>query len=84
MVIPVGSAAPPVDGVAIDGPHALVFYKVTCSTTQLAAPPLSQLGDAYPGAVAGVGQDPSEDLAAFALSASPGQPPRDHRSRPFN
>jgi hypothetical protein len=68
MAIQVGSAAPRVDGTGIDGPHALVFYKVTCSTTQLAGPPLSRLGDAYPGAVAGVGQDPPEDLAAFAAT----------------
>ena len=68
MAIQVGSAAPPVDGVGINGPHALVFYKVTCSTTQLAGPPLSRLGDAYPGAVAGVGQDAPEDLATFAAT----------------
>ena len=68
MAIQIGSVAPPVDGAAVGGPHALVFYKVTCSTTQLAAPPLSRLGDAYPGAVAGVGQDSPEDLAAFAAT----------------
>jgi hypothetical protein len=66
MAIPVGAAAPAVGGVRIRGPHALVFYKVTCSTTQLAGPPLSRLGDAYPGAVAGVGQDPPDALSAFA------------------
>jgi len=68
MVIRVGSVAPAVDGVTIGGPHALVFYKVTCSTTQLAGPPISRLGDAYPGAVVGVGQDPHEALAAFATT----------------
>jgi hypothetical protein len=68
MVIRVGSVAPPVDGVEMFGPHALVFYKATCSTTQLAGPPLSKLGDAYPGVVAGVGQDAPEDLAAFAAT----------------
>ena len=68
MAIQVGSAVPRVDGVGITGPHALVFYKVTCSTTQLAGPPLSRLGDAYPGAVAGVGQDAPEDLATFAAT----------------
>ncbi|MFN8234137.1 MAG: hypothetical protein U0V56_11950 [Actinomycetota bacterium] len=66
MAIEVGSVAAPVDGVRIRGPHALVFYKVTCSTTQLAGPPISRLGDAYPGAVAGVGQDPPDALAVFA------------------
>jgi len=68
MAIQVGSVAPPVDGVDISGPHALIFYKVTCSTTQLAGPPISRLGDAYPGAVAGVGQDPPEALTAFAAT----------------
>jgi len=66
MAIPIGSVAPPVDGVAIPGPHALVFYKVTCSVTQMAGSPISRFGDAYPGAVAGVGQDPPDALAAFA------------------
>jgi hypothetical protein len=66
MAIQVGAVAPPVDGVAISGPHALVFYKVTCSVTQMAGPPISRLGDAYPGAVAGVGQDRLDALMAFA------------------
>jgi hypothetical protein len=68
MAIQVGAVAPPVDGVAIRGPHALVFYKVTCSVTQMAGPPISRLGEAYPGAVAGVGQDPPDALAAFAAT----------------
>ncbi len=68
MAIPVGSEAPAVDGVAVAGPHALVFYKVTCSVTQMAGPPLARLGDAYQGAVVGVGQDPPEDLDAFAAT----------------
>src|SRR5262245_60504963 len=66
MAIEVGSAATPVEGVEANGPHALVFYKVTCGTTQLAGPPISRLGDAYPGSVVGVGQDPAEKLATFA------------------
>ena len=66
MAIQVGAAAPSVDAVEIGGPHALVFYKVTCSVTQMAGPPISRLGDAYPGAVVGVGQDPSDALTAFA------------------
>ncbi len=66
MAIRVGSIAAPVEGLEISGPHALVFYKVTCSTTQLAGPPISRLGEAYPGAIAGVGQDPPEALTAFA------------------
>jgi hypothetical protein len=66
MAIRVGSVAPAVDGVAMTGPHALVFYKVTCSVTQMAGPPIARLGDAYPDAVVGVGQDLPEDLASFA------------------
>ena len=50
----------------IRGPRALVFYKVTCSVTQMAGPPIARLGDAYQGAVAGVGQDPPDALATFA------------------
>jgi AhpC/TSA family len=68
MAIPVGSEAPAVVGVGLAGPHALVFYKVTCSVTQMAGPPLARLGDAYPGAVVGVGQDPPEDLDTFAAT----------------
>ncbi len=68
MAIAVGTVAPPVDGVQIRGPRALVFYKVTCSVTQMAGSPLSRLGDAYPGAVAGVGQDLPDDLDAFAAT----------------
>jgi hypothetical protein len=66
MAIRIGSVAPQVDGVEMPGPHALVFYKVTCSVTQMAGPPISRLGDAYPGAVTGVGQDPPEALIQFA------------------
>lgn len=68
MAIEVGAVAAPVDGVRIRGPHALVFYKSTCSVTQMAGAPFSRLGDAYPGAVVGVGQDPPEALAAFAAT----------------
>jgi hypothetical protein len=66
VAIEVGSGAAPIEGVEVHGPHALVFYKVTCGTTQMAGPPISRLGDAYPGAVVGVGQDPPDALAAFA------------------
>ena len=68
MAIAIGSRAPAVDGVGVVGPHALVFYKVTCSVTQMAGPPIARLGDAYPGTVVGVGQDPPDDLAAFAAT----------------
>ena len=68
MAISIGSVAPAVEGVDVTGPRALVFYKVTCSVTQMAGPPLARLGDAYPGAVVGVGQDTPQDLAAFATT----------------
>jgi hypothetical protein len=66
MALPIGAVAPAVAGADADGPHALVFYKVTCSVTQMAGPPLALFGDAYPGAVVGIGQDPSFELSAFA------------------
>lgn len=61
-----GAAAPTVADVERDGPMALVFYKSTCSVTEMAGPPLAKLGAAYPGAVTGVGQDPQPTLDAFA------------------
>jgi peroxiredoxin len=51
---------------AADGPWALVFYKVTCATCQLAAPKLEAFQQAYEGHVHAVGQDPPEKLQAFA------------------
>lgn len=66
MAIAIGAPAPPLDGVDLTGPHALVFYKATCSVTQMAGPPLARLGEAYDGVVVGVGQDPQGDLDAFA------------------
>jgi hypothetical protein len=56
------------------GAHALVFYKVTCSVTRLAGPPLARLGDAFPGAVLGVGQDPQPELDRFAAELGWGFP----------
>jgi thiol-disulfide isomerase/thioredoxin len=64
MTIAVGSRAPAVTG-APSGPHALVFYKVTCPTCQMAAPAFERLAEAYPGTVAGVGQDPPDRLTSF-------------------
>ena len=66
MAIAVGAAAPPVAGVDVPGPHALVFYKVTCGVTKMATPAIERLAQAYPGLVVGVGQDPPSDLQAFA------------------
>ena len=64
MAIAVGTLAPEVPG-APAGPHALVFYKVTCPTCQMAAPAFERLADAYDGAVLGIGQDPAKKLEAF-------------------
>ena len=66
MAIAIGERAPHVEGVEVSGPHALVFYKATCSVTMMAGPPLARLGEAYPGSVIAVGQDPQPDLDAFA------------------
>jgi thiol-disulfide isomerase/thioredoxin len=67
MPVPIepGDAAPPIDGVADDGPHAIVFYKVTCPVCQMAARKVQALADAYPGRVTPVGQDPTDRLEAF-------------------
>src|SRR5436309_27131 len=66
MVIAIGTPAPAVPGASRDGPHALLFYKVTCPTCQMAAPPLSRFEEGYPGRMHGVGQDPAAKLAAFS------------------
>jgi hypothetical protein len=66
VVIRVGEYATPVDGVVTAGPHALVFYKVTCGVTKMATPAIERLARAYPGRVVGVGQDPQADLDVFA------------------
>ena len=66
MTIEIGARAPEVEGVDLRGARALVFFKVTCGTTKLAAPAVERLGRAYPGRVVGVGQDPTSDLEAFA------------------
>ena len=66
MAIAVGERAPGVEGVLDAGPRVLVFFKVTCSTTHLAAPAIERLGRAYPGQVIGVGQDPRSALEGFA------------------
>ncbi len=66
MVIAIGARAPDVDGVDINGPRAIVFFKVSCGTTKLATPAVERLARAYPGRVVGVGQDPRPELDAFA------------------
>jgi thiol-disulfide isomerase/thioredoxin len=61
-----GSAAPPIEGVDLDRPALVFFYKVTCPVCVLAAPVAEKLQLAYPGRIAAVGQDPEPDLEAFA------------------
>lgn len=59
--------APPIPGVALgEAPTALLFYKVTCPTCQMAAPATERFETAYPGRIVGIGQDPEEKLSAFA------------------
>ena len=66
MAIATGAQAPPVDGATRDGPHVLVFFKVTCGTTQLATPAIERLAQAFPDRVVGIGQDPQSALDAFS------------------
>jgi hypothetical protein len=66
MAIATGAQAPPVEGATLEGPHVLVFFKVTCGTTQLATPAIERLARAFPGRVVGVGQDPQPALDSFA------------------
>jgi hypothetical protein len=67
MAIAVSTLAPEVTGDPVaEGPKALIFFKVTCGTTQLATPAMERLGRAYPGRVVGVGQDPPAELDDFA------------------
>ena len=66
MAIAIGTPAPEVAGVPDVDARVLVFFKVTCSTTQLAAPAIERLARAYPGRVVGIGQDPQDALDGFA------------------
>jgi peroxiredoxin len=65
MPLSIGDRAPHVPGAQTDGARALVFFKVTCPTCQLAAPKLEGFQRAYAGHVHAVGQDPDEKLTAF-------------------
>jgi hypothetical protein len=44
---------------------AVLFYKVTCPTCQIAAPAAQRLRRAFPGRFVAIGQDPPEKLDAF-------------------
>jgi thiol-disulfide isomerase/thioredoxin len=66
VVTSVGSPAPEIADATQEGPHALVFYKVTCPTCQMAAPAIDGFERAYPGRIRGIGQDPAAKLSSFA------------------
>ena len=65
MALAVGARAPEAPGVP-SGPHAVVFYKVSCPTCQMAAPALELFEGAYPGRLTGIGQDPEAELSSFS------------------
>lgn len=64
-----------------ESPAAVVFYKVTCPTCQMAAPAMERLHRAYGERFSGVVQDPAEEAEAFAreqgvtFGATPDLPP---------
>jgi len=79
-----GTQPPPVPGLDLTtGTRSLFFYKVTCPVCQLSAPVTQRIEEAYPGTVAGIGQDPDEKLLAFAreyrwtFDSTPDLPPYD-------
>src|SRR5881396_1597213 len=61
-----GSPAPAIPGVDFgDGPRVVFFYKVTCPVCQMAAPNVQRFEEAYPGRIAGVGEDADQEIGAF-------------------
>jgi thiol-disulfide isomerase/thioredoxin len=61
-----GTVAPRVDGAEVStGPRAVLFYKVTCPTCQLAAPVAERLHQSFPNHLVGVAQDPREKVEQF-------------------
>lgn len=61
-----GAQAPPIPGAELDGPRAVLFYKVTCPTCQMAAPPVERLFRAFADRFVAVVQDPPERAREFA------------------
>ncbi|MGH2668097.1 MAG: TlpA family protein disulfide reductase [bacterium] len=80
--IAVGASAPTLPGTDIeDGPKAVVFYKVTCPTCQLAAPAMERLYRAFPDGFVAIVQDAPDRAEEFAArfetsfpSVSEGEP----------
>jgi hypothetical protein len=61
-----GEEAPPIPGADLGtGPRAVLFYKVTCPTCQLAGPVAERLARALPEGFVAIGQDPAERLDGF-------------------
>jgi peroxiredoxin len=62
-----GDPAPTIAGATSDpGARAVMFFKVTCPTCQLAAPVAERMYGSFPDRFVGVGQDPREKLDQFA------------------
>ena len=71
-----GSPAEPIPGIRVeDGRRAVVFYKVTCPTCQLAAVPMERIYRAEPEAFTAVGQDPPDRLEEFGRTFRTTFPP---------
>jgi thiol-disulfide isomerase/thioredoxin len=67
VVLQPGSVAPSLgDADLSDGAKAILFYKVTCPTCQIAAPVAERLFGTFPGHFVAVAQDPPEKVASFA------------------
>jgi thiol-disulfide isomerase/thioredoxin len=60
-----GAEAPPFPDAEPDA-RAVMFFKTTCPTCQLAAPVAERVHRAFPGRFLSVGQDPREKLDQFA------------------
>ncbi|MDQ3991735.1 MAG: redoxin domain-containing protein [Actinomycetota bacterium] len=62
-----GDAAPPIPGAEpTDVPGAVVFYKVTCPTCQMAAPAMERLSAVGEHRFVAVAQDPPDSAEEFA------------------
>ena len=76
-----GSTAPPIPDADLSGLTAVVFYKVTCPTCQVAAPVMERLARAQAERFVAVAQDPPDRARSFAsehgltFSARSDEPP---------
>jgi thiol-disulfide isomerase/thioredoxin len=67
MALQPGAPAPQIPGADLSsGPKAIFFYKVTCPTCQMAAPPAERLFASFPDRFVAVVQDPAERASSFA------------------